>query len=398
LFSYCTGRDTEGTSRADSEAALSLDSSEHPQKHPCHSPSARVINPYTTVPCEKTSPCRPVAVTPPVCPGKVSSKKYFQKPVCVDHETSPVNIPFLKCEDKGSSPISIPGEVPVSRETSSISISSVEHVHKGLSSVSIPDKKCINRQTSPISIPSELPTDKASSPIKIPSMEHIDKGLLSTGIQTEKPADRETYIRIPSGSPVDKSTSPVSFPPQKLTLPPCKYNCNDVCTHGAQVDNSLRGLPLCDAKSAGRTPNLQSIRQQTALPEQTETHDGTSQTHSEVPQSSHTKVEPLDTAYDTKGIDIETQTDVIMEDTGHHNKMEKIKKKKCRGLACVQSRQDDELSSSSSSQQDIVSVQHEIVPRSSSPSSPHAYTTETTCTTASVSNVSATYTHSVGQS
>jgi hypothetical protein len=380
----------EETSRTDSKAALSLDSSEHPQQQPSHSASIRVTNPYTTVPYGNISPCGLVAVAPPLCPEKASSNEFFQKPVCVDHETSPINIKFLTCVSKGSSPISIPDKVPVNRETYSTSIPSVEHVLEESSAVSIPHKKCINRQTSPFSISSESPTDKASSPVKIPSVEHIDECLLSTGIQTEEPVDRETCIRISSRSPVDKSTSPISFPPQKLTLTACKCNCTDVCTHGAQVSELMSESPLCNAKFAGSVHDMKSIRQQTALPKQTKTQDDMSKTHSELLQCSHTKVEPLDRAYDVKGIDIETQTDAVMEGTGHHDKTEKIKKKKYRGLACMQSLEDDEPSSLSASQQDFLSVQHELVPWSSSPSSPHATITETTGATASVSNVSTT--------
>lgn len=371
LLFRCAGRGAEETSRADSEDALSQDSSEHSQKHSYHSPSARVMNPYVTVPRETTSP---VALTPPVCLAKVSSKEYFQKPMCLD---------------KGSSPISIPGKIPVSREVSSTSILPVEHVHKGSSSFSVSDKEHVNRQTSPMIIPSELPMDKASSPIEIPSVEHNDKGLLSASIQTEN-LD-ETHITILSGSPVDKSTSPIGFPPQKLALPACNNDLSDVCTHGAKVGDSLHGLPLCKAKSARGTPNMRSIGQQTTLLEQTETQYDTLNTHSEEPQCSHIRNEPVDTACRIKGIDIETQTDAILEDAGHHDKMEKIRNKKHRGLVCVQSQQDDEPSSSSTSQQDV-SVQHEVVPRTLSLSSPHENTTETTSTSASVSNVSATYT------
>lgn len=385
MFYCCTGQHTEGTSVADNEGALSLYSSKDQQKQPWKSPCARVINPYTTVPREKTSSRRLVALTPPVYPGKVSPKEYFWKPICVDRETSPL----LKCVDKGISPISIPSEIHVSRETSSPSILSVEHVHKG-SSVSVPDKKCVDIEPSAVNVPPESPMDKASSPIKIPSMEHTDKGFVSTGIQTEIPAVRETCVIISSGSLVDKSSSPVSSPPQKFTQPPCKYNCTSVCNHSVQVGESLHELPLHSAKCARSTPDMQLVRQQTVLPEQAEMQDDTSRTHCEIPQYSHTKVEPLDAAYDIKGIDIETQTDAVREDTRLHNeKIEKIKEKKYRGLACVQSELVDDLSSSSASQQER-SIQHEMVPQSSSPSSLHTNTTETTGTTSYVSSVSTT--------
>lgn len=415
MFSCCKGRGSEETSRADSKAALSPYPSEHPQKLPCHSPHTRVV---------KTSPCKVMNLTSSVCPGKVSCKEHLQKPICVNDETSTLNISYLKCVDKGLSPISIPSEKPVGSKTSPISIPSVEQLYKGSSSVSIPDKKYRDRETSPIHIPSETsvdetssstsipsvghigeglssimilgeqPTDMKTSPINITSVETLGKGFSSISIQTEKYINRETCIRIPSGKSVDKCTSPVSFQSQKLKLSPCKENCTDICTHSAQISESLHGMPLGKAKSARSIPNLKSTRQETALPEQTGTVCYTFKTHLEELQLSDKEAEPLDTALPVdavRGIDTETQTDAVRELMQLHS--DKNKKNKQRKLVCLQSHLDDEPSSSPVSQQEDVQVQQEAVTQSPSLSSHHANTTQTNCTTASTSSVSIMYIH-----
>jgi hypothetical protein len=165
--------------------------------------------------------------------------------------------------------------------------------------------------------------------------------------------------------------------------------------YGVQVANKLHGTPLYKAEVARSISNMQSMEQQTMLPEQTETVDDASKIHPEEQHSAENKVEPLYIvlpANSVKRADTETQTDTVGELTGlHSDKKEKIKEKKQRWLAYGQSHLHDEPTSSSFIQQEILPVQREEVPYSSASSSPHANDTEMTCKTPSVSNVSAMY-------
>lgn len=320
------------------------------QEFSCHSPCIKITDPTET--SENTTPHRAMLQTPPVCSVKASNKEHYQKFLYMDHGTSSHNILTFKYVDKGSSPIDILTENPMGRRTSSND--SVELIHKSLSSVSIPGKTCVDRDSSPVNISSA--------------------------------------IVIPSEKSVNKSTSPVIFLSPKNAVPPCNGNCTDTNRYGVQVANKLHGIVLHKAEVARSITNMQSMGQQSALPEQTGTIGGASKIHPERQLSAENKVEPLDTvlpANNIKRTDTETQTDTVAELTRlHSDKKEKIKEKKHRWLACGQSRMHDEPGSSSSIRQEILLVQQEVVPYSSASSSPHANTTEMTCKTSSVSSVS----------
>ncbi|PNF29553.1 hypothetical protein B7P43_G01950, partial [Cryptotermes secundus] len=346
-----SGTDSEDIARSADEAALSLQPPELLLEQPCHSPCTNITDPTET--SEKTTPHRAMSQTPTVCPVKASNKEHYQKFLYIDHEISSLNILPFKSVDKGSSPIDILTENPMGRGTSSND--SVEHIHKSSSSsISVPEKTCVDGDSSPVNVPST--------------------------------------ITIPSEKSLNKSTSPVIFLSPMSAVPPHKANCTDTNICGVQVANKLNGTALHKTEVARSITNMQSMGQQTTLPEQTGTIDGVSKIHPERQHSAENKVEPLDTVLPANGIkrtDTETQTDTVAELTGlHSEKKEKIKENKHRLLACGQSHLHDERNSSSLIQQEMLPIQQEVVPYSSASPSPHANITEMTHRTPSVSSVS----------
>jgi hypothetical protein len=346
LFSCCAGTDSDDIARSDDEAALSVQLAELQQEQPYHSSSANITNPPTEA-NEKTTHHRVIPQTSLGSPVQTANKEH-QESSCVEHETPSHNILPLKSVDKGSSPIDIPTMNPLGRGTSSDD--SVENIYK-TPSVSIPEKTCVDRDSSPVNIPSAT--------------------------------------IIPNEKSVNKSTSPVIFLSPKDTVPPCNDDCTDSYMCGIQVADPLRGIALCKVEVATNIVNMHSTQQQTVLPEQTGTLGGASKIHPETQHSSENKVEPLDISHPAdivKRTDTETQTDADAE--LNIGPKEKIKEKKHQWLACGQNQLPEEPNSASFIQQELLSVQEEVIPYSSVSSSPHANTTEMTCKTPSLSSVS----------
>jgi hypothetical protein len=287
--------------------------------------------------------------------------EHYQKPISLADDISDLNIPPLKLVDKGSSPILIPKMKSLSRETSMITISSVEHTNEGQSSVAISDKQCIERETFPTAL-------------------LIDKATTTINIQTDKP--------------VDKNTSPVLSPSLKFTAHQHRDTGTNICSHGVHIGETLHGVPLCMTVSATSNLNLQFTRKGTQFPEQNEiTHDA-SKTHPEGYESSDNGVKPLDIALPVEHfnkIDTETQTDAFGLLIGLHSKeRETVKRKEHGHLSYVRGQVDDEQSSASDSQQELLPARQEAPSQSSSSSSPSENSTQTNGTTASTSDVSTT--------
>lgn len=355
-FSNCyAGDDTEDITKADNEATIFVHPSSHPEEQPRHSCSASVLDPCTDETREKTIPCTVTNSVHPVRPTKAANMGHYQKPISVADDISDPNVPPLKYMDKGSSPIRIANMKSVSRETSLINIAPVEHTNEGPSYVGVSDKKCVDRET----FPTALPTDKATTTISI---------------QT------------------DKSTSPVLSPSLKLTVHQHKDTCTNICSHGVQIGEMVRGVPLCKAVSARSDLNLQFTRKETQFPEQTETTDDASKTYPEGCESSDKGGEPLDTALPVQHInriDTETQTDAVGLLIGLHNdERETVKKKKHGHLTFMRSQLDDEQSSASDSQQELLPARQETASQSSTSSSHHENSTQMNGTTVSTSDVS----------
>ena len=359
-FSNCyTGDDTEDISKADNEATIFVHPSGHPEEQPRHSRSASVLDPCTDETREKNIPRTLMTSVHPVWPAKAANMEHYQKPISVADDISDPNVLPSKRVDKGSSPIHIPNMKSVSRETSVINIAPVGRTNEGPSSVGISDKKCVDRET----FLTALPTDKATT---------------SISIQTDKS--------------VDKSTSPVLSPSLKLTVHQRKDACTNICSHGVQIGEIVHGVPLCKAVSARSNLNLQSTRKETQFLEQTETTDDASKTRPEVCEFSDNGVEPLDTALPVEHINrinTETQTDAVGLLIGLHNdETETVKKKKHGHLTCVRGQLDDEQSSASDSQQELLPARQETASQSSTSSSRHENSTQMNGTTVSTSDVS----------
>jgi hypothetical protein len=295
----------------------------------------------------------------PVHPAKAVNMEHYQKLMSVADDISDLNIPPLKRVDKGSSPIHIPNIKSVSRGTCLISIPDVEHKNEGPSSIGISDKKCVDRE----SLPTTLPTDKSTNTICI---------------QTDKS--------------VDKSTSPVISPSLKLTVHQHKDSCTNICSCGAQIGDSVHGVPLCGAVSTRINPSLQLTRKDTQFPEQTDTTHDALKTHPEGYESSDCGVEPVDNAVpvpNVSRINTETQTDAVGLCIGLHNdERGKVKEKKRGHLNCVQVQMDDELTSASDSERELLPAGQEVASQSSSSSSSHENSIQMNGTTASTSDVS----------
>jgi hypothetical protein len=348
-------------SKAGNEAAIFVHPAGHPQEEPLHSRPTSVFDPYTDETREKSIPSTVVASVHPVSPAKAATMEHYQKPLPVADDISDLNVPPLKHVDKGLSPIHIPDIKSVSRETSLISIPLVEHTHtnEGPSSVGISDKKCVDRD----SLSTTLPADKAT-----------------------------TTIRIQTDKSVDKSTSPVLSPSLKLTVHQYKDSCTNVCSRGVQIGESVHGTPLCSAVSTRSNPKLQFTIKQTQFPEQTDTMDDASKTHPEGYESSDHGVEPVGTAVPVPNINrinTQTQTDAVGLLLGLHNyETEKVKENKRGHPNCVRGQLDDELSSASDSQRELLPAGQEAASHSSSSSCPHENSTQTNGTAASTSDVS----------
>ena len=346
-------------SKADNEAAIFVRPSGHPEEQPYHSRSASVLDTCTDETREKTIPRTVDTLVRPVCPAKAANLEHYQKPTSVADDISDLNIPPVKRVDKGSLPIHVPNTKSVSRETSLITIPPVEHTNEGPSSVGISDKKSVDRE----SFPTALPVDKATTTISI---------------QTDKP--------------VDKSKSPVLSPSLKLTVHQHKDSCNNICSHGVQIGEMLHGVPLGKTISSRSSLNLQFAGKETQFPEQTVKTDDASKTHPKGYDSSDNGVKPLDSALPVENInriDNETQTDAVGLLIGLHNyETESVKKKKHGHLTCVRSQLDDELSSASDSQQELLPARQEAASQSSSSSIPNENSTQMNGMTASTSDVS----------
>lgn len=359
-FSNCyTGDDTEDISKSDNEAAILVHPSGHPEEQPCHSCSASVSDPCSDETREKTIPFTVMTSGHPVCPAKAANMEHHQKPTHLAGDILDLNIPPLKLVDKGCSPIRVPNSKSVSRETSMITIPPVEHINEGPSSVGISDKKCVDRETFPTAL-------------------LIDKATTTVSVQTDKL--------------VDKSTSPVLSPSLKFTVHQRKDTCTNICSHGVQIGETLHGLPLCKTVSSRSNLNLQFTRKGTQFPEQIETTDDASKTHPEGYDSSDNGVEPLDIALPVENInkiDTETQTNAVGLLIGLRSKeTETVKKKKCGHLSCVRGQVDEEQSSASDSQQELLPARQEVPSQSSSSSSPNENSTQMNGMTASTSDVS----------
>jgi hypothetical protein len=350
-FSNCyAGDDTEDVTKAGNEAAIFVHPSSHPEDQPRRSCSASVLDPI---------PCTVMTSVHPVWPAKAATMEHYQKPISVADDISDPNVPPLKRMDKGSSPICIANMKSVSRETSLINIAPVELTNEGPSSVGISDKKCVHPET----FPTALPTDKTTTTISI---------------QTDKT--------------VDKSISPVLSPSLNLTVHQRKDTCTDICSHGVHIGEMVREVPLGKAVYARSNLNLQFTRKETQFPEQTETTNHASKTRPEGYEFSDNGVEPLDTALPVEHInriDTETQTDAVGLLIGLRNdERETVKKKKHGHLIFVRGQLDDEQSSASDSQQELLPARQETASQSSTSSSCHENSTQMNGTTASTSDVS----------
>ena len=359
-FSNCyTDDDTEDTSKADNAAAIFVRPSGHPEEQPYHSRSASVLNTCTDETREKTIPRTDNTSVHPVCPAKAANMEHYRKPMSVADDISDLNILPLKRVDKGSSPIHIPNTKSVSRETSLISVRPVEHTNEGPSSVGNSDKKCVERATVPTAFP-------------------IDKATTATSIQTDKP--------------VDKSTSPLLAPSVKLTVHQHKDTCNNICSHGVQIGETLHGAPLYKTISTKSNLNLQFMRKETQFPEQAEKISDASKTHPGGYESSDNGVEPRDAALPVENInriDKGAQTDAVGLLIGlHSDETETFKKREHGHLTCVRGQLDDEQTSTSDSEQELLPARQEAASHSSSSSSPNENSTQMNGTTASTSDVS----------
>jgi hypothetical protein len=295
----------------------------------------------------------------PVSPAKAVNMEHYQKPISAADDISDLNVPPLKCVDKGSSPIHIPNIKHVSRATSLLTTPHVEHTNEGPSSVGISDKKC------------------------------VDGGSLPTAVLVDKAT---TTICIQTDRSVDKSTSPVLSPSLKLTVHQCKDSCTNICSRGVQMGELVHGVPLCSVVSTGSNPNLQFTIKETQFPEQSDTTDDALKALPEGYVSSDHGVEPVDTAVpvpNVSTINTETQTDAVGLRMGPHNdETGKVKEKKRGHLNCARGQMDDELSSASDSQRELLPARQEVASQSSSSSSPDENSAQMNGTTASTSEVS----------
>ncbi|XP_069679811.1 uncharacterized protein [Periplaneta americana] len=328
----------------------------------------------------------------------------------VDKGSSCVRFPLYVCVDTATSPINIPSKVSIDKTTSTTCILSTERVGKAVSCSSLPHENVVDTATSPINImeghggiSQKISTrestliDKAVSVISVQTIEHTDR---ATSCQSVNVVDTATSpISIAETSPVrstvDKSTSPFSFPTQKLILPPCKFNCTDICTHNNQTGESVPSTSKHRVRISRNFHNLHSFQRKMASPSHPEIDDACRCYNLEEGQptvevATNNQVKPLDTENTSIALKVDTETQMDMITTDNDKSDKKKKKKKHGWFACLRNKLSDknkkESSSSGLQQEGSPVLKEDPGAIGTYLPSPNAITTETTHNSTSLSN------------